>query len=107
VGSEQLGGVATTHHRGFLDLQTVTADFDPSRRDQVVQLENEWPDQVAPVDVWLDKSGKVQGVVESLDLGGIATRLQLDLTPPGDTVQAHPEEPAAGVEGRLQGILMG
>jgi hypothetical protein len=107
VGSEQLDGVSTTHYRGFLDLQTVTADFDPSRRDQVVQLQDVWPDQGAPIDVWLDRLGTVRRVVESLDLGGSGIRLQLDMTPPGDTIQAHPEEPAASVDGRQEGILMG
>lgn len=107
VGSEQVGGVAMTHYQGFLDLQTVTADFDPSRRDQVAQLQNVWPDQGAPIDVWLDEPGTVRRVVQTLNLGGVATRLQLDLTPPGDAVQAHPQEPATSVEGRLQGILMG
>jgi hypothetical protein len=46
-------------------------------------------------------------MVQTLNLGGSDTRLQLDLTPPGDTVQAHPQEPATSVEGKLQGILMG
>jgi hypothetical protein len=96
-----------THYRGFLDLQTVTADFDPSRRDQVAQLQNAWPDEGVTIDVWLDEPGIVRRVVQTLNLGGAATRLQLDLTAPGDTVQAHPQEPATSVEGRLQGILMG
>jgi len=107
VGSEQVGGVALTRYQGFLDLQTVTADFDPSRRELVAQLQNAWPDQGAPIDVWLDGPGTVRRVVQTLNLGGVTTRLQLDLTPPGDTVQAHPQEPATSVEGKLQGILMG
>ncbi len=107
AGSEQLGGVPTEHYRGFLDFQTATADIDPSRREQVGQLQNAWPDQGAPVDVWVDESGIVRRVVESLDLGAITIRLQLDLTTPGDTAQAHPRDPAESVEGRLQGILMG
>jgi hypothetical protein len=106
-GSEQLGGVPTKHYRGLLDLQTATADFDSSQREQVLQLQNAWPDQGAPVDVWVDESGTVRRVVESLDLGGIAIRLQLDLTMPGDATQAHPRDPAESVEGKLQGILMG
>jgi hypothetical protein len=107
VGSEPLSGVPTKHYRGFLDFQTATADFDPSRREQVLQLQSAWPDQGAPVDVWVDESDAVRRVVESLDLDGIAIRLQLDLTMPGDTAQAHPRDPADSVDGRLQGILMG
>jgi hypothetical protein len=107
VGSEQLGEGPTKHYRGFLDFQSVTADFDPSRREQVLQLQNAWPDPGARVDVWVDESATVRRVVESLDLDGIAISLQVDLTMPGDAARAHPRDPAESVDGRLQGILMG
>jgi hypothetical protein len=107
VGSEPIAGTPTRHYRGFLDLPTVARDFDPTRRDQLLRSEDAWPDDGVPVDVWVDASGTVRRVVQSLDFGGTATRLQLDLTKPVGAVRVTPPDPAETVEGELQGILMG
>lgn len=106
VGTEDIGGVTTTHYRGVIDLGKFAALFPPNKRDAAASMFDSLLQQsglgAIPVDVWLDDEQRVRrfelfmsatqpGTNESfeatmtMDISGYGRDVQVEL-PPADQV---------------------
>jgi hypothetical protein len=71
VGSESLDGVPTTHYRATLQLSQVLERLPASEQAAAkAGLEKLGEDGAIPVDVWVDKQGRVRRMQMSIDAGG-------------------------------------
>ncbi len=64
VGPEPVGGVATTHYAGAVDLDKVPTD--PATKPAVDRLKAQLGSPLLPVDVWVDGGGKLARVAQTV-----------------------------------------
>ena len=66
VGPEPIDGVPTTHYAGAVDLDKVPAADDPATKPAVDRLKAQIGSSLLPVDVWVDGSGKLRRVGQTV-----------------------------------------
>ena len=103
VGTEQVGGVETTHYRVTIDPKTALAKSGATakQKQQAQQALQFLGDSTFPLDVWVDGAGLLRRVALDFGAGGLLSlKAQLDLTdygadvhvdlPPADQVATAP-----------------
>jgi len=76
VGTDEVGGVSTTHYRGTIDVQKALANLPEPQRTQLQEaLGKVKIDTTLPVDVWLDGRNRTRrlGLVEKLESSSTGT----------------------------------
>lgn len=68
VGTEQIGGVDTTHYRAFVDLSKAAPGASPAAQKLLTQLPALTGSSTLPLDVWIDGSGKPRQMRFSITL---------------------------------------
>jgi hypothetical protein len=66
IGPEPVGGTPTTHYAATIDLERTPAAQDPATRPAVQRLESQLGSPSLPVDVWIDDSGRLRQVAQTL-----------------------------------------
>jgi hypothetical protein len=90
VGPEPIDGTPATHYRGTVDLAAV-AGAAPALAPLVARLRTELSTSLLPVEVWVDRTGRLRRVVEVLrpaDLPGGGATATMTLADPGPRAAA-------------------
>jgi len=95
VGDEDIRGVATTHYKAFVDLNSL-ADKNPALKPTIDQLVEQTGLSRIPVEVWVDDQNFVRRMKETLDTAGASTEFTIDLYDFGTPVTVT-EPPAKDV----------
>ena len=102
VGPDTIDGTPTTHYRGTVDLGAVATAV-PGLAPVVGRFRTELSTSLLPVEVWVDRSGRLRRVVEVLrpaDLPGGGATATTTLADPGPRTPAT-APPARGVRDLL------
>jgi hypothetical protein len=109
LGQEDIGGAATTHYQATIDL-TKAADRIPDKKtaDSVKQMIASSGANSMPVDVWIDRSGRVRREHVAVNAGGGSMDMTISYTRFGAPVDTTPP-PADQVmdAGALLGAMSG
>lgn len=108
VSLDDLSGV--THYSGMLSASTMLQDATPARRDHLAGILAAMPKSQTPVDVWVDKDGRVVRVTEKISAAskGFSGTLQIDVSSYGIAVnQATPGHSSPIPVTRLPANLLG
>lgn len=68
IGTEQVGGVSTTHYRAQVDPTKAAPNAGPAARKLLAQLPALTGSPTLPIDVWIDGTGKARQLRYSLTL---------------------------------------
>jgi len=91
VGDENIGGAPTTHYAATIDLAKAASTIpDKQQQESVKQLFASSGLQSIPVDVWVDRSGRVRRESVKFSAGGNALDMTMDFTRFGVPVDTTP-----------------
>ncbi len=108
IGEEHLRAVATKHYRGWLDWKTVTKYLAADRLDAANKLRDGLGTDGVPTDVWIDDKDRIVRILVAYGVGGVGSKLQLDLSDYGSSVRVRVPSPDYEVpEGGFSGVLLG
>jgi hypothetical protein len=108
IGQEHLQSVATKHYRGWLGWKTVTKYLAADRLDAANKLRDGLGTDGVPGDVWIDDQGRIVRILLAYNVGGVGSKLQLDLSDHGSTVRVRVPSPDYEVPaGGFSGVLLG
>jgi hypothetical protein len=108
IGEETLRAAATKHYRGWLGWKTVTKYLAADRLDAANKLRDGLGTDGVPADVWIDDQGQIVRILLAYGVGGVGSKLQLDLTDYGSPVRVRAPSPDYVVPaGGFSGVLLG
>jgi hypothetical protein len=91
VGNEDIGGDPTTHYAATIDLSAAADKIpDSQTADQLKQLEAQSGLSSMPVDVWIDRSGRVRRESVKLSSNQFSMDMTIEYTKFGATVDTTP-----------------
>ncbi|HEV3352720.1 MAG TPA: hypothetical protein VG076_07335 [Acidimicrobiales bacterium] len=83
VGTEAIRGTETTHYKLVVNLDKAIADAPQSQRDALSKLAAIYTIHTFPLDVWLDREGRVRRFQQTIDPLSVHK-------PPGDSAGTNP-----------------
>ncbi|HEX5496067.1 MAG TPA: hypothetical protein VFX70_15975 [Mycobacteriales bacterium] len=96
-GTGSLDGLSNvTHYTGILSESTMLQDATPTKRDHLAAILAGMPKAQTPVDVWVDKDGRVTRVTETISAAskGFSGTLTIDVSAYGIAVNKTAPKPS-------------